>query len=122
MTTVKHPYRKIATKIVKENLGTGDYTLGQFMKTWNWKTAQDEADRIANKPWFMHSEGEGKFVALWMWVKASEMSDGRLTISVHETPIYDAMLWKWAAKIVHDEWGMFPEVWAVAQPYQLVLV
>ena len=109
---MKNYYKPAATKWAR----TKNLSLGKWLGTWNMTDAAVTVE--CSSPLAPSPRAED--AAMWMWYMAARKAGEKLTLNVDDMEgCVSILTWKYAAKMAPDL--IHPAVYAISQPYQLVI-
>ena len=108
---MKNYYKPAATLWASQH----GMTLRQWLTTWNMADASlaiECSSPLAPSP-------RAEDAAMWMWYMAARKAGQKLTLNAYDMGNVSILTWKYAARmapcLIH------PNVYAISQPYQLVI-
>ena len=94
---------------------TKNTTLREWLRTWNMTDASltiECSSPLAPSP-------RAEDAAMWMWYMAARKAGDKLTLNADDVGNVSILTWKYAARMVPGL--IHPAVYAISQPYQLVI-
>lgn len=108
---MKNYYKPAATVWASQH----EMTLRQWLTTWNMK----DAARTVEYSSCLNPSPRTEDAAMWMWYMAARKAGDKLTLNADDMENVSILTWKCAARIAPCL--IHPDVYAISQPYQLVI-
>lgn len=104
-------YKPAATLWVREK----GMTLRQWLRTWNMADAALAIEYSSP----LDPSPRAEDAAMWMWYMAARKAGPKLTLNADDMGSVSILTWKYAARMAPSL--IHPAVYAISQPYQLVI-
>lgn len=108
---MKNYYKPAATLWARSK----NMTLREWLTTWNMTDAACTVEYSS----CLNPSPRAEDAAMWMWYMAARKAGDKLTLNADDVGNVSILTWKYAARMVPGL--IHPAVYAISQPYQLVI-